>query len=247
MSGWICLHREITDHWIWTDSEKLKAWVDMILLANHEDKKFLIKGQLLECKRGQLAYSQESLGERWKWTRGKVRNFLNILEKDSMITHKSNHLTTIITICNYNKFQDKQPDEQPAESQLTDISTPAESQLTDTNNNVNNYNNYNNENNKYIYTEKSSRKEKKQTEIDLLHSAGIDGEIAIDFITHRKAKSAPITKTVIDGYAREAKKANISLIDAVRISIERGWRGFKADWLKEEAPEPKKPHRVIWQ
>jgi hypothetical protein len=136
MSGWICLHKDIQDHWIYKDPEKLRCWIDMLLIANFEDSKFLIKGQLIECKRGQLAYSQETLGDRWKWTRGKVRNFLNLLEKDSMISLKSNHLTTIITICNYSKFQDIQPTKQPADNQLTTSSETADNQLTDTYNNI---------------------------------------------------------------------------------------------------------------
>ena len=143
MSGWICLHRDITDHWLWDmkHAERIMAWIDMIMLANHEDKKFLIKGQLIECKRGQLAYSQESLSYRWKWTRDKVRHFLKLLEKDKMITHESTHLTTVITICNYCKYQNINYDN----TQLIPSSPPADPQLTHTNNNINNYNNENKE------------------------------------------------------------------------------------------------------
>jgi hypothetical protein len=115
MSGWICLHRDIIKHWIWDDSFKLKAWLDLILLANIEDKKFLIKGQLVECKRGQIGLSQISLSKRWKCSREKVKNFLNLLEKDKMIVQQSTHLNTLITICNYSKFQDIKTTDHTAE------------------------------------------------------------------------------------------------------------------------------------
>ena len=67
----------------------------------------------------------------------------------------------------------------------------------------------------------------------LLKTFGIDGDLAKDFIAHRKAKKATVTKTVLDGFQREADKAGISIADAVRISIERGWVGFKAEWHKQ--------------
>lgn len=60
-----------------------------------------------------------------------------------------------------------------------------------------------------------------------------------DFQQLRKAKRAPITATALDGIKREAEKAGISLSDALAICCERGWTGFKADWL-ENAQQPKR-------
>lgn len=68
----------------------------------------------------------------------------------------------------------------------------------------------------------------------ILAEFGIDGELADDFILHRKSKKAAISKTVLQGFQNEADKAGISILDAVRISIERNWQGFKADWIKEK-------------
>lgn len=55
-----------------------------------------------------------------------------------------------------------------------------------------------------------------------------------DFLVLRKAKKLPVTKTALDGLTREAQKAGITLNEAITICCERGWGGFKADWLKEE-------------
>lgn len=65
---------------------------------------------------------------------------------------------------------------------------------------------------------------------NLLNEFGIDGQLAEDFVIHRKSKKAAITKTVMDGYQKEADKAGISITDAVRTSIERNWQGYKAEW-----------------
>ena len=55
-------------------------------------------------------------------------------------------------------------------------------------------------------------------------------------------KGAPITESVLQGMLREAKKAGISLADAVRICAEHSWRGFRADYLHSSSkgqPEKK--------
>jgi uncharacterized protein YdaU (DUF1376 family) len=51
----------------------------------------------------------------------------------------------------------------------------------------------------------------------------------------RKAKKSPVTDTAIKGIRAEAKKAGISFEDALRISCERGWAGFKAEWVSKQA------------
>lgn len=67
--------------------------------------------------------------------------------------------------------------------------------------------------------------------VDLL--AGIDPQIAADFKALRLKLRAPITKTAFDGIRREAAKAGLSVEAALAICCERGWRGFKADWVHE--------------
>jgi uncharacterized protein YdaU (DUF1376 family) len=56
-----------------------------------------------------------------------------------------------------------------------------------------------------------------------------------DFLILRKSKKLPVTQTAFDGIAREAKKANKSLADVIQICCERGWGGFKAEWLVIES------------
>lgn len=70
----------------------------------------------------------------------------------------------------------------------------------------------------------------KSDDLALLEQYGIIEQLAKDFITHRKSCKAPITETAMNGFLREAQKAGITIQQAVEISIERGWRGFRADW-----------------
>lgn len=68
-------------------------------------------------------------------------------------------------------------------------------------------------------------------------------EVWADFTAMRKRKRADVTPTVVAGIEREAGKAGVSLEDALREAVERGWSSFKADWLtnsqgKGPAPPP---------
>lgn len=68
----------------------------------------------------------------------------------------------------------------------------------------------------------------------MLANEGIGEQVIFDFLKLRKAKKAPLTETAIDGIKREAAKARITLEDALRTCIERGWQGFNADWYANQ-------------
>ena len=107
MSGWIKLHREINSHWIWTNSDYFKWWIDILLEVNHTPQKTLIKGVLFECNRGETLYSLDTWAKRWKTNKSKVRRFLELLQKDEMITLKNEKQTTRLTVCKYDSYQDE--------------------------------------------------------------------------------------------------------------------------------------------
>ena len=59
----------------------------------------------------------------------------------------------------------------------------------------------------------------------------VSEQVWADFVAHRKAKKAPVTQTVIDNFRAEARKAGISLEEALRTCCALGWQGFRAEWL----------------
>jgi hypothetical protein len=106
--GWIKLHRQITEHWIWEEKpfSKGQAWIDLLLQANHQDKKAVIGNDIIEVKRGSFVTSIRKLSERWGWSNTKIKNFLNLLQNDGMISYFSDAKKTVITIENYSLYQD---------------------------------------------------------------------------------------------------------------------------------------------
>ncbi len=107
-SGWIKIHRQLQDSWIWktnTPFDERSAWVDLLLSANHIDNKILFNGELITIKRGQFLTSIRKLSERWKWSINKVYRFLKLLEGDGMIRRESDSSRTLITVVNYEIYQ----------------------------------------------------------------------------------------------------------------------------------------------
>lgn len=147
--GWISIHRKIQDNIIWNDKpfSRGQAWIDLIMLANHEDKKIIFNGSTVEIKRGEKITSLRKLSERWGWSRGKTKKFLNLLKDENMIVFKTDHQKTMYKIVNYNVYQNEDLDKRATEKPLNDQQKATEKPLNDTNNNVNNINNVNNNNN----------------------------------------------------------------------------------------------------
>ena len=110
MNGWIRLDRALLDHMIWSAKyepfTKGQAWVDILLNANYKRSFFFVRGAKVSLERGQLGWSQVTMAGRWGWSRKKVNLFLKTLEEEQMVTLQTTQQTTVITICNYSKYQD---------------------------------------------------------------------------------------------------------------------------------------------
>ena len=108
MEGWVKVYRSVLDHWVWNKKpfSKGQAWVDLILLANHQEVKDFSGGMLRIFSKGTVNRSIESLSERWGWDRRKTKRFLNALQADGMVNVNSTTNGTTITLDNYSSFQD---------------------------------------------------------------------------------------------------------------------------------------------
>lgn len=73
----------------------------------------------------------------------------------------------------------------------------------------------------------------KKAAFDRSMVADVSPAVVDDWLTQRRASKAPVTKTVIDGFRREAAKAGITLEAAFSLACVRGWRGFEAAWVKD--------------
>lgn len=111
--GYIRLYRDIRSHWIWSDPDYLRAWVDLLMMVNHEDKQILFNKKLITVKRGSRITSIRKLAERWGWSRGRVARFLDMLEQDNMIATRRTTQKTLINVINYSFYQSEKPKRGP--------------------------------------------------------------------------------------------------------------------------------------
>ena len=109
--GWIKLHRKIQDCELWLDNQpfdRRSAWIDLLLLANHEDVEMLFDYEPITVSTGQYLTSIRQLSARWSWSKDRVLKFMRALEKLKMIHRDSNNKRTLITIENYALYQNCQ-------------------------------------------------------------------------------------------------------------------------------------------
>lgn len=105
--GYIRLHRCIRDNGIvWEErASRLQAWLDLLMLANFEDKTWVNGYQNVDIKRGCFVSSFPRLGQRWGWDKRTVKRFLELLQNENMVKLKVNNHGITVNIVNYCKYQ----------------------------------------------------------------------------------------------------------------------------------------------
>ena len=74
---------------------------------------------------------------------------------------------------------------------------------------------------------------------------GVSIEIWNDFVAQRKKARAVISENVLKSIAKEAQKAGWTLEQALAECAARGWRGFKAEWVKVTVPAENRNSTVL--
>lgn len=247
MSGWIKLHRSIQDNDLWLAEPFTygQAWTDLLLNASHKQCSFWVRRVEVKLERGQIGWSEITLAERWKWSRGKVRRYLGMLEIRGMIVQQKTQLTSVITICNYSNYQDDDA------AELVEIVQQTEHQTVHQTDNRQ-YTYKNDKNDKKISSNeeiisapenKSPKAPKKAAqEIDYGCWPSMPSEqVLTDWLAMRKNAKATTSQTVITTFGKELTKAvqaGYSVDQCLSECITRNWRGFKLDWLHNAGVNP---------
>lgn len=145
--GWVSIHRKIfeTAGYFSEPFCRNMAWIDLILLANYKPGIIRKRGIQISLKRGDIGLGQETLAERWKWSRGKVIRFLTELEKDEKIIQQKNNILGCISIVNYEQYQQDGTTDSTTDGQQTVQQTDSKQYKTNNNNKVNKENKENKE------------------------------------------------------------------------------------------------------
>ena len=166
MEGWITLHRKFLT-WEWFDKpEMVQLFIWLLLNANYADKKW--QGQVI--KRGQILTTTPKIMEALRLTERQTRTCISRLKSTGEVSVKTTNRFTIITICNYDRYQndnfenDGQNDGQNV-TQATDKRRTNDGLYNDTLNVTKQINNNNNNNNISLCTVSAHTREDKEREL----------------------------------------------------------------------------------
>ena len=119
MKGWVKIYRDLQE-WEWyTKPEMVHLYIHLLLSANHS----VAKWQGSTIKRGQMVTSVAQLAQKTGLSVQTTRTCLNRLKSTNEITIETTKAYTVITICNYSRYIDKEPksnkqsNKQPTNSQ----------------------------------------------------------------------------------------------------------------------------------
>lgn len=110
MNGYIKLYRGLQENTLWLSEPftKGQAWIDLLLLTNYKPSYLKYRnGEMVKINRGECGYSMETLAKRWKWSRGKVKRYFNLLESEKMIQQKIGPKSTIIKVLKFEMYQER--------------------------------------------------------------------------------------------------------------------------------------------
>lgn len=106
-NGYFLVYRKLFDHEIGQNPLAVALWVRLLSEASYEDKKVYWDGKAIEIKRGQLITSIDKLSKWLGVTWVTTKRITESYQKIGQIKINSTNKYTVITICNYDKYQVK--------------------------------------------------------------------------------------------------------------------------------------------
>lgn len=135
-SGFIVIWRKFQETSFYRDSYATHLALHLILEANHAPRKFTFNNKEESLDRGQLITGRLALSDQLGIPPSTIRNKLELLKNVGFLDIKSNSKFSVITICNYNIYQDLKLDDGQRLGQRKDSQRTARGQPEDTNNNT---------------------------------------------------------------------------------------------------------------
>lgn len=214
--------RKIEDSGLMQMPNTLALFMFLLLNSTHKDKKVGTPSGVIELKRGQYISGRIELASRLKQSEQQIRTSIQRLESLGILTVKSTNRFSVYTIENYGKYQDDQPTDNQQHNQQITSNQPAINQQTTTKQECNN-------------SRMEEFKIKPIAKLALLTSRGIPDQLAKDWLAIRKEKRQHLTETSLAATEREAIKVGKTLEEVIVICCERGWGGFRAEFLNNNS------------
>lgn len=205
--SWYLMHRGWMKNPAFRDDWDRMKWIWLIEHAVWKETHIIsIKNNPVELKRGQLSYSIRYLAKAWGCDPQKIRTYIKHLEKWHMINTSSNTGQTVITICNYSKYQDS----------YTLSNTGLSQNATQGQHRPNT-------------NKKEGIKKDKEYNKEIAVPDFIDGDVWMNWINHRNEIKKKLTPTQSKAQIKKLTKWYEQGYDVNKIinqSIQNGWQGL---------------------
>ncbi|WP_323131020.1 hypothetical protein [Sinorhizobium medicae] len=119
MSRWIRVQTSIFDHEVFAAEpfSEREAWLWLISKAAWKDTVHRIGASVMPVPAGSLFVTIREMQAAWKWTSTRrVHQFLELLSSQNMIETCSETGKTLVTVCNYSKYQNVETHSETPES-----------------------------------------------------------------------------------------------------------------------------------
>lgn len=128
MDGWLKLYRSILDSAVFQDAEIFKVWIWLLCNVAFEQHDTVCYGKVIHLKPGQIATGRKKIAQCTDLNENKVYRALTVLKSLGNIEIKATNKYSIITVVNWDKYQDENVKRTSSEQQNNSKTTTEEQQ-----------------------------------------------------------------------------------------------------------------------
>ena len=234
MDGWLKLYRSILDSAVFQDAEILKVWIWLLCNVAFEQHDTICYGKVITLKPGQIATGRKKIAQCTDLNENKVYRALTALKSLGNIEIKATNKYSIITVVNWDKYQEENGKRTSSEQQTNRKTTTEEQQPNNKRTQHKNGNNGKNEKEIYMCP---------------------FFERAWDLFPNKKGKSA-VSKKAMRELAEAGETVVIAAVEKYKEEIERKgteekyilhgstfFNGRWRDYVVEDKPEEPMPQQ----
>jgi transcriptional regulator with PAS, ATPase and Fis domain len=216
MEGYVKLWRKSLDSGVFQNADVWQFWCWCLMKASHKDRKMIVGFQEVDIFAGQFIFGRKKAALSLRSTEQRIRTCVDLLKSTSNITIKTTNKFSVITIVNWETYQqtelqnNQQINQQPNQ-QITN-NQPTNNQQITTNKN-----------------EKKEKNEKNEKKTSIECPANIKKETWDAFVEMRKSMKAPLTSfsanLIVEKLAKLSSDNGNGMELILQQSIANNWKG----------------------
>lgn len=237
MSGFVKSQRSRFKHPLFKSQKFCRgyAWDWVVAHAVYKNHDIEVKGKIVTLHRGQLSYSIRYMAKAWNWDKAAVSRFIARLKTETMIETETETGQLIVTVCNYDKYQDDQSTTETATETGNDTEVRQQRDSSETNKKKDKKDKTLGPDESDLFSANGKTQKPKRKSITK-HSfpEWIKPDHAQGILDQRRGKKAPVTDFWFKHFIKKLETVKERKGDpnaAIAMIIDKNWMGFEADWF----------------